>query len=101
MTGGVFWKNALPWSEQAAEDFMLETLLLYLAVAHFGRGRGDWQAGESPDFWKQAVTEARKEQKTHFQDLRRLSPEAGVEQLTRMTDTLLRTVFLRLYGRGI
>ncbi|MDY4163962.1 MAG: GTPase domain-containing protein [Sutterella sp.] len=91
----------ISWSEQAAEDFMLETLLLYLAVAHFGRGRGDWQAGESPEFWKQAVTEAMKEQKTHFQDLRRLSPEAGVEQLTRMTDTLLRTVFLRLYGRGI
>ena len=45
--------------------------------------------------------EAMKEQKTHFQDLRKLSPEAGVEQLTRMTDTLLRIVFLRLYGRGI
>ena len=55
----------------------------------------------SENYTSKAVMEAMKEQKTHFQDLRKLSPEAGVEQLTRMTDTLLRIVFLRLYGRGI
>lgn len=26
----------ISWSERAAQDFMLESLLLYLAVAHFG-----------------------------------------------------------------
>lgn len=31
----------ISWSERAAQDFMLESLLLYLAVAHFGRGRGE------------------------------------------------------------
>jgi hypothetical protein len=30
-------------------------LLRYLAVAHFGRGRGDWAQGESPPFWKDVI----------------------------------------------
>lgn len=91
----------LSWSEHAARDFMLEAALLYLAVAHFGRGRGDWQAGESPEFWKIAVQDAMKELKITFQPIRKLTPEAGVEQLTRLTDSLLRAVFMRLYDRSI
>ena len=80
---------------------MLESLLLYLAVAHFGRGRGDWQEGESPEFWKKAVQDAMTEQKVSFQSIRKLTPEEGVEQLTRMTDSLLRGVFMQLYERSI
>ena len=91
----------ISWSEHAAHDFMLETVLLYLAVAHFGRGRGDWQAGESPEFWKAAVRDAMKDLKISFSPIRKLTPEAGVEQLTRIVDTLLRAVFMRLYDRGI
>ena len=91
----------LSWSEHAARNFMLEATLLYLAVAHFGRGRGDWQAGESPEFWKIAVQDAMKELKITFLPIRKLTPEAGVEQLTRLTDSLLRAVFMRLYERGI
>ena len=45
----------LTWSSQAVSGFLLETILLYLAVAHFGRGRGDWEESESPEFWKKAV----------------------------------------------
>ena len=31
---------------------MVEAALLrYLAVAHFGRGRGDWAQGEAPPHW--------------------------------------------------
>ena len=91
----------ISWSERAAQDFMLESLLLYLAVAHFGRGRGDWQEGESPEFWKKAVQDAMTEQKVSFQAIRKLTPEEGVEQLTRMTDSLLRGVFMQLYERSI
>ena len=69
----------ISWSERAAQDFMLESLLLYLAVAHFGRGRGDWQEGESPEFWKKAVQDAMTEQKVSFQAIRKLTPEEGVE----------------------
>jgi hypothetical protein len=33
-------------------------LLRYLAVAHFGRGRGDWSEGEAPAFWAEVVSQA-------------------------------------------
>lgn len=41
-----------------AEHFAAQTemaLLCYLAVAHYGRGRGDWQDAEHPPHWRQAV----------------------------------------------
>ena len=33
-------------------------LLRYLAVAHFGRGRGAWREREAPAFWRRAVADA-------------------------------------------
>lgn len=36
---------------------MQSALLRYLAVAHFGRGRGDFAQGEHPAFWQTAVAE--------------------------------------------
>jgi hypothetical protein len=33
-------------------------VLRYLAVAHYGRGRGDWVASEYPPFWRDAVADA-------------------------------------------
>lgn len=33
-------------------------LLRYLAVAHFGRGRGSWAEGEAPAHWRETVTAA-------------------------------------------
>ena len=43
------------WSHAALEDFMLQSVLLYLAVAHFGRGRGNWTESEYPPAWKETV----------------------------------------------
>jgi hypothetical protein len=33
-------------------------VLRYLAVAHYGRGRGEWSASEYPPFWRDAVASA-------------------------------------------
>jgi hypothetical protein len=45
--------------QPAALDAMVETALLrYLAVAHFGRGRGEWAQAESPPHWRDTVTAA-------------------------------------------
>ena len=33
----------------------LPPTLFYLAVAHYGRGRGEWAASEYPPFWRDAV----------------------------------------------
>jgi hypothetical protein len=46
------------WSESARLAQAEAALLRYLAVAHFGRGRGDWATGEAPPHWRAVVAEA-------------------------------------------
>jgi hypothetical protein len=46
----------LRWSEEFFQCLVRMGLLRYLAVAHFGRGRGDYQESEHPAFWQSAVT---------------------------------------------
>jgi hypothetical protein len=48
---------AVSWSEEFFQCLVRLALLRYLAVAHFGRGRGDYQESEHPDFWQTAVAE--------------------------------------------
>jgi len=43
------------WSDDFFQCLVRLALLRYLAVAHFGRGRGDYQESEHPDFWQAAV----------------------------------------------
>ena len=47
----------LSWSEAVLDDLTRSALLGYLAVAHYGRGRGDWSASEHPAYWRAAVEE--------------------------------------------
>lgn len=46
------------WSDEALDGLARSALLRYLAVAHFGRGRGRWVEGESPPSWQQPVADA-------------------------------------------
>jgi hypothetical protein len=46
------------WSEEALNGATQAALLRYLAVAHFGRGRGDWAQGEAPAHWQATVAQA-------------------------------------------
>lgn len=43
------------WSEQAIRNFLVDAVFLYLAVAHFGRGRGNWIQSEYPYIWHEIV----------------------------------------------
>jgi hypothetical protein len=43
------------WSDEFLEGFFASALLRYLAVAHYGRGRGEWTRSEHPAHWKDAV----------------------------------------------
>jgi hypothetical protein len=47
--------NAVRWSEEFLAGLVRSALLRYLAVAHFGRGRGEWEEGEHPTGWRSAV----------------------------------------------
>jgi 50S ribosome-binding GTPase/Domain of unknown function (DUF3482) len=46
------------FSEEALMGAAQAGLLRYLAVAHFGRGRGQWSQGEAPAHWGPAVAQA-------------------------------------------
>ena len=43
------------WSFDFFQGLMRSALLRYLAVAHFGRGRGNYSESEHPKFWQSAV----------------------------------------------
>ena len=64
---------AVRWSEEALQASTAAVILSYLAVAHYGRGRGDWAEAESPPHWRtlvQATLERRREDFRHAWSLR-------------------------------
>ncbi len=47
--------HAVRWTEEHFAAQWEVALLCYLAVAHYGRGRGEWQDSEPPAPWREAV----------------------------------------------
>jgi hypothetical protein len=45
-------------SDDFLRTLLVSSVLRYLAVAHFGRGRGNFVEGEAPPFWQQEVEQA-------------------------------------------
>ncbi len=51
-------KNTLRWTEDHIAAQVEAALLFYLAVSHWGRGRGKWQEASAPRVWREAVQRA-------------------------------------------
>jgi hypothetical protein len=51
-------RSYVAWNAEALDQLTEAALLRYLAVAHFGRGRGEWSQGESPAHWRDVVQRA-------------------------------------------
>ncbi|MES2991348.1 MAG: GTPase domain-containing protein [Pseudomonadota bacterium] len=51
-------RSYVAWNAEALDQLLEAALLRYLAVAHFGRGRGEWAQGESPAHWREVVQRA-------------------------------------------
>ena len=51
-------ESTIRWSDEFVATLVPAAVLRYLAVAHYGRGRGEWSAGEYPPFWRDAVVAA-------------------------------------------
>ena len=47
--------NEVRWSQAHYVEQVQIVLLCYLAVAHFGRGRGSWEDAEHPPHWRDVV----------------------------------------------
>ena len=47
--------NVVTWSDEGIKHFLVDVILLYLSIAHYGRGRGNWTESEQPTLWKDWV----------------------------------------------
>lgn len=54
------------WSETVLFRTAEQLMLRYLAVAHFGRGRGAWSEREVPAFWKRSVKAGLQSRRVYF-----------------------------------
>jgi hypothetical protein len=51
-------RSSIGWNAEVLDGLVDAALLRYLAVAHFGRGRGEWERSETPAHWPAAVSQA-------------------------------------------
>jgi hypothetical protein len=71
--------NRVRWTrEHFREEFQL-ALLCYLAVAHFGRGRGEWEDSDAPVHWEGVVKKVVEWQGKNIDDLWKRGGKVGVE----------------------
>jgi len=100
-------KSWVAWSGEALHGATQAALLRYLAVAHFGRGRGDWVQGEAPVHWQALVAEVLGEQRSALDTLWAArsarfdvadDAQALGAKLRPLLETSTRQVLHRLYG---
>jgi GTPase Era involved in 16S rRNA processing len=73
------------WSAEFLESRLAAALMRYLAVAHFGRGRGDFVAGLAPTHWQETVNEAVRVRRTQLQSVWAIARAADADNSN--TDT--------------
>ena len=81
---------------------MVAGVLRYLAVAHFGRGRGNFVEGEAPAFWQDEVEQAVTRHDAALLELwkevrREKSPEQAAERVLPVISSITSDTLARLY----
>ena len=90
------------WSAEFMTGRVIAAVLRYLAVAHFGRGRGDFVAGEYPAHWGALVAEVVATRRTLLVELwadavRGDAPAVLESRLRAPLETIASEVLGRLY----
>lgn len=62
-------QTLVAWSAEFLDALVRSALLRYLAVAHFGRGRGEFAQAEAPAFWQDAAARAVERRRPTFEAL--------------------------------
>lgn len=95
--------HRLHWSREHFREQVRLAMLTYLAVAHFGRGRGEWQESAEPEHWNHVVTMVLEEHETGIERLWKEGVEKGAAPaaLSKTAQALiydcLSCVLVRLY----
>jgi len=90
--------STMRWSNDFFERLTVTAILRYLAVAHFGRGRGEWSEGEHPPFWQPIVEQA---VAARAESLKRLQRNAARGEGTAREAELEFASLLELCGRRV
>jgi len=75
------------WSAEFLESRLAAALMRYLAVAHFGRGRGDFVAGLAPAHWQETVNEAVRMRRVQLQPVWAMARAADADGSNADTTT--------------
>ena len=93
-------QTVIRWDPAFLQQQVSGALLRYLAVAHYGRGRGEWQQRIYPQFWHTLALKTAAEH-VHALDevweLRDGPIDAMTEALTRVLDAMARSALDALY----
>jgi 50S ribosome-binding GTPase/Domain of unknown function (DUF3482) len=98
-------RSWIAWNAEALDTLLESALLRYLAVAHFGRGRGEWERAETPPHWQAVVEAALSAEADTRAALWRERDDADgdpalAERLQPLIDRLLRAVLAQLYPQS-
>jgi hypothetical protein len=90
------------WSAEFLNERVFAALIRYLAVAHFGRGRGEFVSGAEPEHWAAAVAAAIEPRRAELDEAwsharTGTSHEALEEILAPTIAAIARDVLIRLY----
>lgn len=93
------------WTDAVMNRLIQSALLTYLAVAHYGRGRGEWAQSEHPAHWEKTVTDVLTQQHDQFTQFWRKRQNYGPDALGSALQTELtlamERILIRLYPNAL
>lgn len=94
------------WSKEHFREQVRLAVLCYLAVAHFGRGRGAWQENEQPRQWREAVDASAEAEMDSIDELwkqgveKQSMPDVLVRESSRLVKRVTQRVLETLYAKS-
>ena len=93
-------KTTMEFAGDFLQSLLVGSVLRYLAVAHFGRGRGNFVEGEAPAFWLAEVEAAVSVQAGELAELwQALRGQSGFEPALARLDSLVAAIARRTLGQ--
>ncbi len=87
--------SSLAWTLDVLDELTRSALLTYLAIAHFGRGRGEWTEVEPPAFWVERIEAALAPQWAELHAIWAKAAIKTAEPTTSQAQTKLQTMLLQ------
>ena len=90
------------WTPPFLTRLVKQTLLRYLAVAHFGRGRGEFRHHEASEFWVDVVDDELRAAQIEWQEAWKMVAKEGhdADSAARQVRSLLRGTLRAVLVRG-